>query len=213
MISDRLNRIIEMLDPVSTLVDIGCDHALASIEAIKKNKAKYVIASDINAGPLEVAKKNIKDEFMSDKIKLVLSDGFKNINDSYQEVIISGMGGYLIKDILSLAKPATFVVSPNNNQEVLREYIIENGYEIIDEDFIKDKGIYYQIIKFKPGISDKYQDIELEFGKINLKNKNPYLLEFLNKRLEVLEESLKHIKDNKEELIQKIEYIKRAINY
>ena len=59
MITPRLEMIIKHVRG-KTIADIGTDHAYIPIYLIENSLAGYVIASDINKGPLLIAGDNIK---------------------------------------------------------------------------------------------------------------------------------------------------------
>ena len=66
-------------------------------------------------------------------------------------LIIAGMGGNLIRDIieddLGVFKSMDYaVLQPVQNPEILRKYLLEKGFIIIDEDLCKDENKYYEII-------------------------------------------------------------------
>ena len=78
-LSPRLEKIIYTIRPCRALADIGCDHGYVAISAVKRGKAERVIAADVAEGPLKAAGRNSKAEGVSEQIRLLLSDGFKNI--------------------------------------------------------------------------------------------------------------------------------------
>ncbi len=179
---------IELLASLSrgsnSLLDLGCDHAYVLIEAIKKYDVKRGIASDISSGPLKMAKENIIKSNLDDKIDVIQSDGFTNINLDFDTCIIAGMGGLLIKDIidkgLNKLNNKKLILEPNNKQYELRKYLNQNGFKIIDEYSLFDQQKYYEVIVV---IKDKQDlnEFELKYG--------PYLL------LKREEDFLKYYKD------------------
>ena len=61
-ISLRLKTIGLLVDKCESIADIGTDHAYLPIYLIKKGICNTAIASDINKGPVEKAKSNIRRE-------------------------------------------------------------------------------------------------------------------------------------------------------
>ena len=59
-LSKRLKAIADLVDKDSKIIDVGCDHALLDIYLLKKTIIKKAIASDVNEGALNQAKRNIK---------------------------------------------------------------------------------------------------------------------------------------------------------
>lgn len=69
-------------------------------------------------------------------------------------VIIAGMGGNLIRDIIleDIEKVKLYdflILQPAQNPEVLREFLYNNNFEILNEDLILDDGKFYELFKVK----------------------------------------------------------------
>lgn len=188
----RIESILSLIEKSEKLADIGCDHAYLSIEIIKRGLANRVIATDLREKPLESAKKNIERAGLSDKIETRASDGLQNIKDlDYVDtVLISGMGGILIKDILERSSKhiktiKNLVLEPQSDVYLVRVWLYENNFIITHEDMVREAGKYYQVLAAKRGIERaNYEniDIALEFGEILIKNRHPLLIEFLENR-------------------------------
>lgn len=199
----RLRTICSLVSDDVTVADIGCDHGFVAIELVSSNKAKNAICTDLRKGPLMRAKAHIDEANLSDKIQCRLSDGLENIDESEVDcIIIAGMGGMLIKNILDkgikVAKSAQeLILSPQSDIMVFRKYLYENNFLITDEKMVFEENKYYQIIKAVPNdIMDKNPtDVELRYGKVLLKNKDAILKAYLEAekiKLEKIYESLSH---------------------
>ena len=150
-LSKRLNWILEKTDKCTSIIDVGTDHGYIPIQLIKRNIANNVIATDINKEPLEKARVNASLDNVDSFIDLRRGAGLKpvKINEG-QGLIIAGMGGNLIRDILKedMKKVEKFnyiILQPAQNPEVLREYLYNNEYEILDEDICFDEENYYEV--------------------------------------------------------------------
>ena len=126
-VSKRINFIIENLDVVETLADIGTDHGYVPLLALERGLCKKAIACDINKEPLDKAKLNAILEGVDDELEFRLGGGFDPLNvGEANEVVIAGMGGNLIRDILEAGKEKvkecnSIILVPAQNPEVLRE--------------------------------------------------------------------------------------------
>ncbi len=186
-ISKRLKTIGNLVDDNSFLIDVGCDHALLDIYVVKSNPTIRAIAADINKGPLEQAKKNIKVAKLESKIEVLLADGIESVPDYVDTLVMSGMGG---KNMLGIVKYQmkilkqfeTIIISPNNDCDVIRTFLCKNGFYLVEELMVKDSNFFYQILKFKKG-KKKYSTKELFFGPILLTEKSASFVEFLKKEL------------------------------
>ncbi len=179
-----------------SFADIGTDHAYVPIYLAALGKVSKAIAADINKGPLEKAESNIKSYGFDELIECRLSDGLKKINPAEVEtVLIAGMGGMLICDILEedVQKTRSFdriILSPHSDWRNVRECLIRLNLEILSEDMTFDEGKYYLLIETSAkspgnqdykGKSELETDIFLEYGKDLILSKNPVLKEFLQK--------------------------------
>ena len=146
------------------VVDIGTDHAYLPAYLIENNICPSAIAADIGKGPLENAKKVVStSKELSDRIELRLSDGLKEIeSDETDDIVIAGMGGILISEILTAApwvkdETKRLILQPMSHAEDVRRYLCENGFEIIKEKACTDGKHNYIIIvaEFRNKINDK----------------------------------------------------------
>ena len=179
-ISNRLKSIGDFVNDNSNVIDVGCDHALLSIYLYLNKKNINIIASDINSKPLEEARKNIKKYKLDDKIETRLSDGLKNFSSNeFDTIIISGMGGITICNILDDAKDKlsntkNIIIQSNNHLYTVRNFITKLGFKIVNEKLVKEKNIIYTIIVFeKCEKKVKYSYDELKYG-IKVKNDKLY---------------------------------------
>ena len=150
-ISSRLKSVANLV-AFKTCVDVGTDHGYVPIYLCLNNICDYVIAMDINEGPLSICFDNIQKYRLSDRIYTRLCDGLTGVEAGEAEsVVISGMGGILIEKILSYDIELTksfkqLVLSPQGDEKIVRKFLKENGFTIESEDMIFDEGKYYLII-------------------------------------------------------------------
>lgn len=208
-ISIRLKMIADLVTPGARVADIGCDHAYTDIYLASKGEVGSIIAMDLRKGPLEKARENVASAGFSDIIELRLSDGFEKLNKGETDTaIISGMGGRLITSIIEKGEAVftegyRLILSPQTEPDILRNYLLEAGFVIEDEDMCFDEGKYYVAIIARyteNEIERKLTEEEALYGPVLIKNKNKVLLEYLDleikKRLKVIEELKKRISDN-----------------
>lgn len=148
----RLLCVAESIPPCHSLVDCGCDHGFVSIYAAKRGIAEAITASDINRGPLKNAEKEIAAARLTGRIKTVLTNGLDGI-EHHDCVVIAGMGGETIMDIVSRAewtkRDCTLVLQPMTKTELLREWLYNEGFAIANEKFVEEGGHLYSVIVAK----------------------------------------------------------------
>lgn len=186
-ISLRLKTIASQIKQCDCVADIGTDHGYIPIYLLKSGQCKRVIASDINKGPVEKARLNAFVSGLEDSIECRLGGGLSVIQPGEADVIlIAGMGGNLIRDILEegieVFKAADYaVLQPIQNPDILRKHIIEKGYTIIEEDLCVDDKKYYEIIKIKYENSPKKKaSIYYEIGEKLITEKHPLVESYIN---------------------------------
>ena len=176
----RLKKICNLVDENSIVADIGTDHGIIPIELSK---------NDISEDSLEKLEQKLIYNSNIVNIETRVSDGLDCFNEfEVDTIIISGMGGILIKEILernlTVAKSANnLILSPNNSLDVLRKFLLQNNFVIEKEDDVIENKKYYQILKVKRGKDFYRNDYEYLYGKLLIKNKSENLKLFLENEL------------------------------
>lgn len=192
----RLKTIAALVDKGSKVIDVGCDHALLDIYLTLYN-SNTCIASDINKNAYGIAKFNIEKYNLTDKIKLIQSDGFKQIemNDKYT-AIICGMGTTTILDILEDEKIKmidTLIVQTNNDIYTIRKKVTHLGFHIANEVVVKERGIFYVIIKFVRDKRHHYTWKQLYIGPILHTSKSQEKQEYIQFLIHTNEQILRKL--------------------
>ncbi len=191
---DRLDFIASLASGLDSVVDCGCDHAYTLINCIKKYGVKKGLGLDINEGPLESARKNVIENNLSESISLEKADGLTTYDKDYEGLIISGMGGSLICDILDYDIDVTktfkkLILSPHNDTSKVRFFLINNGFKITEEYMIEENNHIYEIIvSTNEPLDRKYDFYDMKFGPI-LRNEKSEL--FVKKYSELLNQTNK----------------------
>ena len=190
-LSKRLQKVLNYIEPTDKVADIGADHGYLTIAMYEKG-VKYLQVVENKKGPLERAKQNLMDY---DNIAFSLSDGISNLESYIDTVTICGMGGLNIVEILNnnldTAKSLKKIIMQANSKTYeLREFLTKNGFEIIDEDFVKDVDQYYEIIIATFNNNDSTLSVaELYFGPILLKKRLNDFIDYYQS----LKENIQHI--------------------
>ena len=208
-LSKRLRKIAELVDKEDIVLDIGCDHALLDIYLSNKyNKTYY--ASDLRESALDMARANMK-KYSCDKVVLKCGNGLDILeeNMNINTIVISGMG-YLsimniLKDIKYMKDINKLIIQSNSNSEIVRKFILKNGFYIDKECIVFEKNIYYIVSSFKRG-KKKYSNIDKEIGIINDDELKDYL------DIEIKKNNVLLSIVPKKEILRRI-YIKRKLSF
>ena len=151
-ISKRLTAVAEFVK-YRTIADIGTDHGYIPCFLALNKKIDSAFACDVNEGPLEKAKENIALNGLENVIKPRLGSGLSALGDDTAEtIVIAGMGGLLICNILNdekekLKNIKQLVLQPQRDTDSVRKLLHSLGFVIEDEEMLIDNGKYYTIIK------------------------------------------------------------------
>ena len=199
--SKRLQAIIDWIDE-DIIADVGCDHAYVAVEAILENKAKKAYACDIAKGPLQRAKHTIDTYHVENQVSCILMNGIENLPTDVEQIVIAGMGSSTIISILSegVKDQMTLLLSPHKDSHLLREYLTQNGFEIIKEKIVKEDLHFYPILKVKKGSQDLTQE-DIYYG-YNVEDSKEYH-DFIQYECQKWSNILKKIPEHKQDEVLK----------
>lgn len=199
-LSKRLQTIVNLVPTNTIVADIGTDHGYIPRYLIDMNISKMVIATDISHKSLEKTIEYVN-KFNYSRIIPRVGNGLEVIKPfEVDTVILSGMGGLLIKDILDSDRSKTssitnFILQPNIASKELRQYLMDNNFKITDEDLVKEDGKYYEVIYAKKGKGFIKNDIYLEIGGQLRDKKHPLLKEYIEFKLNNVNKIIENLKD------------------
>lgn len=168
MQTKRLDMIVSHVT-ARVCADVGTDHAYAAAKLVSEGICRRVIATDIRRGPLEAARRTVEKNNCADRVELRFGAGLSPLAaGECDEIIIAGMGGELICDILkegaAVAQAADkLILQPMNSQAQLRRFLTEEGYEILGEDIECEGFKVYNLILARKGGKVRRFDGELEY--------------------------------------------------
>ncbi len=233
-LSERLETVIRMVTPGHAVLDVGCDHGFTAIRLVEDGISPCAVASDVREGPLAAARQHVAEAGLSKQIAVTLADGvpagFAGITGTRPvTVILAGMGGLLMTDILKAAfrrgnSFSELVLSPQRDAEALRGCLDENGYRIEAERFIREDGKFYQIIraaKRENGGSERpLAPEELRYGPLLLSEGDPGMTTYISSQITRMTDLLSRIdgraaseraKARRRELEEELALLRRAL--
>ncbi len=197
-LSKRLARIASFVEPQARIADIGTDHAYIPIALAQAGTIDFAVASDIGAGPCAIARTNIKNAGLSDKIVVRQADGLAGLRleDGLDTIIIAGMGGQLMIEILEaglerLDGTESLILEPNRDDYAVRSWLAEHEFGILDEALIEDDGHVYPIIvagQTRPEVP--YTQADLILGPVLRKERSALFLQELQRAIKTTKQVL-----------------------
>ena len=172
----RLMLCASLVDKNARLADIGTDHGYLPVWLLKNNLISFAIASDVNQKPLDAGRKNAE-KYRIKNIDFRLGNGLETITpkDNIDTIVIAGMGGELICEILNnnplIKNNVNLILQPMTKCSVLINYLYKNGFEIIKQEACESHNKHYTVLLAK--YTGKEKDVDDMFsyiGKLNFEN-------------------------------------------
>lgn len=196
-LSHRLKTIASYIPSQMHVADIGGDHAFLLLSLAEQGRLRKGIVGEKNNGPFQVALKNVAQQGYASIIDVRLGDGLDILHTEEVDVIvIAGMGGMLIRQILEAGKEKLIgikrlILQPNNASFLVREWLIEHHYKLIHETIVEENEILYEILiaDFDDKEDAQYhqsslsRDILTNIGPILWEKKHPLLVRRLQEEL------------------------------
>jgi tRNA (adenine22-N1)-methyltransferase len=165
-LSKRLQAVANQVLQGARVADIGSDHAKLPIWLVENAVSDFVVAGEVAKGPFEIAQEACQE---ISGIEVRLGDGLSVLQaeDGVDTVVIAGMGGVLISEILErgpLDGLKRLILQANNEEAELRKWLMEHDWMIAQEEILEDKGKIYELMVYQRG-EEVLSDKELTFGK------------------------------------------------
>lgn len=207
-LTQRLQAVADYVKKGSVVADIGTDHGYLPIYLTKHQISPKVYASDVNQGPLDSARLQVGIHKQEEFIQLFLSHGADKLRHlAVDQVVIAGMGGGLIAEIIQnnadfFQKVDSIILQPMTGQRDLREFLLQNGYSILDENLAKEKHHLYQILLVSYGKNQEepWNEMELHVGKRLLEKGHDLLPVHLAKQVRKWTEILEQCQGKENEM-------------
>ncbi len=192
----RLTAVVELVEPCQCLYDIGSDHAFLPIELIRRGVASRAVASDIGAGPIRSAQRNISRFALENKIATAVTPGLAGHTvTSEDSVVMAGLGGLEMIDIMANygLVPARVILQPQKSAMELRRWLTTSGYQIVAERLVYDRDRIYPILAVEPSANSAQELTLLQayLGPCLITDKPPLYREYLVQRLQHVQKMMR----------------------
>ena len=201
-LSRRLKVISGLIKTGGSVCDVGTDHGYLPAFLYLSGNFTSVTATDLREKPLLNAKKNLK-ELNAEGVRLVLCDGLSQVKrEEADNVVIAGMGGEIISDIISKTdflkdETVNLILQPTTSAKDLRIFLGLSGFEVIKETAVSENGKLYSVMQVRfSGNKRKLSDYELYIGKLDLSDETAK--KYALKQLKILKKLVLDTEDIKE---------------
>ncbi|MEG0291218.1 MAG: class I SAM-dependent methyltransferase [Anaerovoracaceae bacterium] len=210
MLTNRLEAIANEIENGESMADIGTDHGYLPMYLFTNKISPKVIMTDVSKGSLNKARENCKEICPDIKFDLRLGNGLKVIkNNEVDDIVIAGMGGVLISDILGkdLEKSKNFkkiIMQPRTAQGRLRYWLIKKGFAITNEKLVREGRFICEIITASYGEPDEAMKLDAGPDSIMWEmptwlatSGDPLVREFIDNKIEREKRILTSMKNSK----------------
>lgn len=225
-LSMRLERVAAHVPTGARLADIGSDHAYLPVALMRRGAIAAAVAGEVAATPFHAANRTVNDNGLAQHITVRLADGLAAIEpaDAITAISLCGMGGETIRDILDSGKAhlngrERLILQPNGGEQPLRQWLMDNGYQILHEELLRENRFYYEIIVAEPIETVTYTAEQLYFGPLQMQARSPDFLakwqrivREKRKTLASLEQARQAVPEQKvQEIVQQVKWIDQLL--
>lgn len=210
---DRIDKLCAYLEPCESFADIGCDHGYCTQYMLKNSLCKSAVIADISQKCLDKAVELLAAYISQGEVKAVCCDGLSKIEENTEQILIAGMGGEEIVNILKHSFiPQSFIFQPMKNVRLVREYLLSCGAQITTDEYFESGGKFYSVIKGKrAGQAEDYSEAMLEFGaNLSCEGTRGYILQELNKKRGYLERNLSG--EVRQDILRQIKFMEEVLS-
>lgn len=193
MLDARLSAIAGLVPPCERAADIGADHGFLGAHLLLVGRCAFVQFADISAESLQKARRLIGKLKLENRADFVVGDGAEALNAPVGAAVIAGLGAEVICGIIARGREklggAQLILSPNLDAPMVRRFLMENSYQIVDEALVAEGRRFYPVIAAQPGEA-RYDRRQLLAGPALLKKRPDTLLAYADHRMSVIAKAL-----------------------
>lgn len=208
-ISKRIILTAKCVTKGHVVADIGCDHAYTSIYLMREGIANHIIAADVNDGPVQRARANIKEHCLDDFIEVRKSDGLSgfDVSDGIETILISGIGGNLMIDILKsnndvYSNARELILQPQSDIARVRHFLHDTNCRIVYEKMVYEEDKYYTIIKAHRGRERYDNEYEYIYGQYLINNPDDICIDYMRGLYASNAKVIAHLRDRDEDALK-----------
>ncbi len=220
-LSKRLDVIAGLVEDAKVVADIGTDHGYIPNYLVENGLAEMVYATDISADSLQKNVDMVKLRGNSEKIISLVGDGLVPVEGrDVDTVIIAGMGGLLMKNILEKSSDFVkgvrrFILQPQSSTYELREYLYSHEYKIIREVMVEDSNKLYEVLLVEQGHMELEAELHLKYGKNLLLDCDGVFLKYIKREYDnttlILEKLSENSSEKSEAKIAELKLVQREL--
>lgn len=163
--ASRLGVLADLVPHGSRVADVGTDRAPLPRLLLDSGRAHFCVATERDALRLERARTACAGRSLAGRLELRSGDGLAPLrsSDRIDVVVIAGLGGASVARILALGCVADLavrrlVLQPRTEPALVRRWLAENGFRIVDERIGVERGRFFAAIAAEAGRPTRSHD-------------------------------------------------------
>ena len=151
--ASRMRAVAALVPPGAAVAEVGTDAAALALALLDTGRVSRCIATDRSAGGLGRALRRAKRHLAAGRLELRLGEGLTPLaaRDRLDVLLLAGMGARSMVRILAdprLSELALrrLVLQPQTEPALLRRWLDEHGFEVVDECRASERGRDYLVI-------------------------------------------------------------------
>lgn len=151
-LDERLAAAAAYVRPGARLADVGCDHGKLCAALAARGACGKIFACDIREKPLARARELLAPYIADGLAECRLGDGLTVLAPGEAtDIVIAGVSGVTACEILAAGRDkwtqgVRFIFVPPTKHYVLRRFLAENGFELLDETPVCAAGRTYTVL-------------------------------------------------------------------
>lgn len=192
-LSPRLQAVADLAIPDEPAADIGCDHAQLAAWWVESGMLPHAVASDVSAGPLTQARKNLAAAGVL-TVDVRHGSGLSTLRPGEVATIaIAGMGGHLMVKLLHahpevVSATRRIILQPNTGWEHVRGWLAARRTTLEAELLTDDADHTYLTMAFAPGArGGRWDEADIVLGPLLRRERPPVFTTWVRARYAHLE--------------------------
>ncbi len=155
----------------AAFAEIGSDHGLISLYALGADPTRRAVLSDNKEGPYLNSLAAVRAAGLGDRALVRLADGLSGLPDFVDTLVLAGMGGRLIAEILSAGlaehpNVSTLVLQPQSEHAELFGFLSGSGFRHVAFAAVEEGGHFYRAYELTRGKQGPLSELDLAYGPL-----------------------------------------------
>lgn len=146
-----------MVPPGTRVADIGTDHGRLPALLLASGRAAHCVATELPGRRTPRLTRLEADRGPAARLEFRSGFGLRVLEpaDRIDVVVLSGLGARSVVRVLEDRPPCELgvrrlVIQPQSEPARVRRWLLENGYAIVDERMVRERGRFYVVVAAEP---------------------------------------------------------------